>query len=149
MVFVPAARVVHLRHASNLKDYFLKKYKIGYWKVLVHKKHPRKLIRDSHTPPNLKIQIVILAAALFFLILGVINSLSLRISALFAGLFLITTLPFVYHTWRKDLSLAIVSPLILLIRSAALGLGFGHGLLNSILRPESYNPSPRPSKIRK
>jgi glycosyltransferase involved in cell wall biosynthesis len=149
MVFVPAARVVHLRHASNLKDYFLKKYKIGYWKVLVHKKHPRKLIRDSHTPPNLKIQIVILAAALFFLILGVINPLSLRISALFAGLFLITTLPFVYHTWRKDLSLAIVSPLILLIRSAALGLGFGHGLLNSILRPESYNPSPRPSKIRK
>jgi glycosyltransferase involved in cell wall biosynthesis len=146
MVFVPAARVVHLRHASNLKDYFLKKYKIGYWKVLVHKKHPSKLIHDSHTPPHLKIQIVILAIAIAFLLLGLMNPLALGISAVFAGLFFITTLPFVYHTWRKDLSLAIASPLILLTRTAALGLGFGHGLLNSILRRESYNPSSAPRK---
>jgi hypothetical protein len=80
MVFVPAARVVHLRHASNLKDYFLKKYKIGYWKVLVHKKHPSKLIHDSHTPPHLKIQIVILAIAIAFLLLGLRADLNLHLN---------------------------------------------------------------------
>jgi glycosyltransferase involved in cell wall biosynthesis len=149
MVFVPQARVVHLRHASNLKDYFLKKFKIGYWKVLVHKKHPHKLIRDSHTPQNLKLQIILLAFAGLLLLLGLIHPLALKVSALFGVLFFTTTLPFVYRIWKKDIGLAIISPFLLLTRTMALSLGFGYGILKYILSPGSFRTSTHPANFRK
>jgi glycosyltransferase involved in cell wall biosynthesis len=148
MVFVPQARVVHLCHSNNLKDYFLKKFKIGYWKVLVHKKHPHKLIRDSHTPQNLKLQIILLAFAGLFLLLGLIHPLALMVSALFGMLFFTTTLPFAYRIWKNDIGLAIISPFLLLIRTIALSLGFGYGILIYILSPGSFRTANHTSNIR-
>jgi glycosyltransferase involved in cell wall biosynthesis len=148
LVFVPQARVIHLGHASNIKDYFLKKHKIGYWKVLVHKKHPHKLIRDSHTPQNLKIQIIVIAIAALFLPLGLIDSFFFWISALLGLLFIVTTVPFVYRNWRKDISVAIISPFLLLIRTIALGLGFGHGLIHYLFWPKSFHSSIQTSRLR-
>lgn len=56
LVFAPRAVVCHT-HAADVRTYLRKKVRIGFWKVLVHRRHPGKLKRDSHTPPTLKAQI--------------------------------------------------------------------------------------------
>lgn len=149
MVFVPDAQVVHSGHANSLKDYFLKKYKIGYWKVLVHQRHPDKLIHDSHTPPVLKIQIIILSATIPFFLLGFVLPSFFWLSVLFGFLFVLTTLPFISRNWRKDFWVSVISPLLILIRAFALGLGFGIGSLSILLKPVNRAGLTHTSNIRK
>jgi glycosyltransferase involved in cell wall biosynthesis len=133
MVFCPQARVYHLRHAANLKTYFLKKFKIGYWKVLVHRRHPSKLVRDSHTPQSLKLQILLTAFMMLALLLGAVSPYSFWL-AVAAGLaFLLTTFPFVRKTWAKDRAVALVAPVLLFARALALGVGFASGLAAAFL----------------
>ena len=55
LVFVPAAKVFH-RHNHTLSAYIRRKFLIGYWKVLVTRRHPGRAVRDSHTPQALKLQ---------------------------------------------------------------------------------------------
>jgi len=43
MVFVEEAKVWH-RHVDGLSDYVRRKFRIGYWKVLVLRRHPRKIV---------------------------------------------------------------------------------------------------------
>ena len=56
LVFVPDAQVFHI-HDRTLGEYVRRKFWIGYWKVRVMREHPGKLVRDSHTPQVLKLQI--------------------------------------------------------------------------------------------
>ena len=60
LVFVPDAQVFHT-HDRTLGEYARRKFWIGYWKVRVVREHPDKLVRDSHTPQVLKVQILLLA----------------------------------------------------------------------------------------
>jgi cellulose synthase/poly-beta-1,6-N-acetylglucosamine synthase-like glycosyltransferase len=129
MIFVPEAHVYHWGHARTVGAYWRKKFRIGYWKVLVHKRHPDKLWRDSHTPQVLKVQILLAALGLLCLL----GSLFWRPLAWGAGIaalfFLLTTLPFVHKAWARDPWVALVSPVLLLVRALALGTGFLVGLL--------------------
>lgn len=129
MAFVPEARVYHQCHAHNLWSYWQRKFKIGFWKVLVAKRHPTKILHDSHTPQALKLQVLLVGlTGLCFLgtllwpplIWGV---------GIVALLFLLTTLPFAFKAWRKDPVVAVLSPALLLVRALALGTGFGVGLV--------------------
>ena len=66
LVFVPAAKVFH-RHNHTLSAYTRRKFFIGYWKVLVTRRHPGRAVKDSHTPQALKLQMglaAVTAAAL-------------------------------------------------------------------------------------
>ncbi len=63
LVFVPAARVYH-RHNPTLRAYVRRKFYIGYWKALLAAWHPARMVRDSHTPQTLKVQMALAAAAL-------------------------------------------------------------------------------------
>ncbi|MBN1658858.1 MAG: glycosyltransferase [Anaerolineae bacterium] len=129
MVFVPEARVYHWGHARNLAEYWQKKFKIGYWKVLVHRRHPDKLVRDSHTPPSLKLQILLVALGGVCAIGGIFWTPLAWTACLFGLLFLVTALPFVRKAWRRDPWVAVSSPGLLLIRALALGSGFAMGLV--------------------
>ena len=60
LVFIPDAHVFHM-HDSTLWEYIRRKFWIGYWKVQVMQTHPEKLVRDSHTPQILKLQIFLAA----------------------------------------------------------------------------------------
>ena len=133
MLFVPEAHVSHLGHADNLKKYIAKKFKIGYWKVLVHIKHPDKLIRDSHTPQVLKLQILFAGLSVFFLVLGFVFQISRWGLSLSLLVFFLTTLPFAWDAWKKDRWVALLSPFLLFIRSIALGTGFAVGLIKNII----------------
>ena len=60
MVFVPQGIVYHYHPESWLR-YARRKYKIGYWKTLVLHLHPSKVWRDTHTPGDLKLQLILAA----------------------------------------------------------------------------------------
>jgi cellulose synthase/poly-beta-1,6-N-acetylglucosamine synthase-like glycosyltransferase len=131
MVFVPEARVFHMKHAETLGEFIRKKSKIGYWKVRVHTRHPDKIVRDSHTPPELKLQILLVFFILVSIILSLRFSFFLPLSFLLGLIFLASTLPFTIKAWKKDRQAAVISPILLLVRAAALGTGFGLGLISS------------------
>lgn len=122
MVFNPEARVYHT-HSESLWNYMKKKFRIGFWKALVLKKHPQKILRDSHTPQLLKLEMVL--AMLFLLSLPLLPFVGVGFSFFLFSLaaFLTTISPFVVKLLRKDLSVALVSPFLLFAR--ALSLSFG------------------------
>lgn len=131
MVFAPEAKVYHLGHSKSLYSYFRKKFKIGYWKVLVHQLHPDKLISDSHTPQILKLQLIMLGLGIIFLLFGFINTIFIWSSLLIFFTFFLSTIPFTTKAWRKDKAVALFSPIMLSIRAFALGSGLSMGIINS------------------
>jgi GT2 family glycosyltransferase len=153
MVFVPDARVYHARHAADLITYFRKKFHIGYWKVQVHKRHPEKLLSDAHTPQILKLQILLVAlgglsalAGLSVFLAGGPGTIFFHFLAYIGIAFTLTTLPFVFRTWRSDRSVALVSPGLLFTRALALGLGFASGLLVTVSGKQVTSPAPLTSR---
>jgi GT2 family glycosyltransferase len=131
MRFVPEARVFHL-HAASVGAYARKKWKIGWWKVAVLRRHPGKAFRDSHTPQSLKLQMLLVPLP---------------------PLFLLATIPFVLRALRpdgragatgsredasggaagerrrgrRDAAVALAAPALLFVRAVALALGLVSG----------------------
>ena len=127
MVFVPDAIVTH-RHAETLGHYFRKKMNIGYWKTMVLKRHPTKMVRDSHTPQllNLQLPLAFLMAATFLAAPWITWFPLISITAVF----LISGFPEILHCLRRcGLMPAICSPIIMWVRSVGLGLGLIRGTL--------------------
>ncbi len=135
LLFNPLAKVVHF-HDRDVGDYLRRKYYIGYWKALLARWHPERMIQDSHTPQVLKVQIVLLAALLGAIGLGMIGFFwpPLRWGWALAGgtllAFLLTTLPFVAKLARRSWSLALAGPFLLMVRALALGSGFLVGTIH-------------------
>ncbi len=156
MVFQPSAVVYH-RHAASLWAYFRKKITIGYWKAQVVRAFPDKLVRDSHTPQIMKVQILLAAMLLTgttLLCLSLllnwstpIRSASSMVIALTIILFLATTLGFVRKAWSKDRAVALVAPALLFVRALGLGIGTLQGLLQppSRVQPPDKSVSPNPN----
>jgi glycosyltransferase involved in cell wall biosynthesis len=128
MIFVTEAHVYHWGHAQNVWAYWRKKFKIGYWKVVVCRQHPGKVWRDSHTPQVLKGQILLAGLGGLCFLGGLLWSPMMWGIAVSGLSFLLTALPFVLKTWGRDPLVALVSPGLLLVRALALGTGFARGL---------------------
>ena len=133
LVFAPNARVAHL-HDRTWGEYARRKFWIGHWKALVTRRHPSKLVHDSHTPQTLKAQMGLAGASCVLLALGIFLR---RIRLARWGLncwaaFGLTTLPFVRKAWPKDQTVALLAPFLLFVRAWALGVGFGLGNLRQM-----------------
>jgi len=144
LVFAPDACVAHL-HDRTLGEYARRKFWIGYWKAQVTRRYPDKLIRDSHTPQVLKVQMGLAAAGGVSLALGVLTG-RVRFVRWAARLWTIlglTTLPFVRKVWSQDRTVALLAPVLLFVRAWALGVGFVLGNLRWLV-PAGR---PRPSEL--
>ncbi len=127
MVFNPEAKVYHA-HSSTLWNYAKKKFRIGFWKALVLKRHPKKIARDSHTPQSLKLEMVFATLLLISLLASLLKD-AFLVGALVSLIgFLVTSLPFVLGAFRKDPLIALVSPFLLLVRALSLSLGLMVGV---------------------
>lgn len=133
MVFQPRAVVCH-RHAASLPAYLRKKFWIGFWKVKVHLRHPGKAIDDSHTPPVLKAQILLLGLACLGLPAGILWRPAFPMAGVSLAVLLATTIPFSARAWGKDRAVALGAPAFLLARAGALGFGLAAGILSNLLR---------------
>ena len=133
MVFAPNAVVYH-RHVASVLDYVRRKYYVGYWRVLMYRHHPGKMMSDSHTPQTLKLQVG-LAGLLAPTLLGAILWRELLwVSFAIIGVFVASILPFEFKAARKDLAVAMVAPGLLFLRAIALGVGFAVGLLGHLIK---------------
>ncbi|MBX3001577.1 MAG: sugar transferase [Caldilineaceae bacterium] len=135
LIFVPEAQVKHI-HDETLTEYFRRKYFIGFWKALLTRWHPERMVQDSHTPQVLKVQMMLWAAILGLIplaILGIFWPLFAAAGGLLlltVGIFLLTTLPFLAKLARRSWALAAIGPLMLAARSLALGIGYVAGTIH-------------------
>jgi lipopolysaccharide/colanic/teichoic acid biosynthesis glycosyltransferase/GT2 family glycosyltransferase len=128
LVFLPEAVVFHV-HDATASEYWRRKFNIGYWKALLLRWHPERAVRDSHTPQVLKVQILLAGLLCLSTLVAVLWRQALLGSAALLALFLLSTVPFVVRALRRDVPVASVAPLLLLVRSLALGLGLVAGFL--------------------
>jgi GT2 family glycosyltransferase len=137
LVYVPGAIVTH-QHDSSLGEYARRKYGIGFWKVLVTGRYPDKLVRDSHTPQVLKLQMGLAALGGLLLLSGA-GTRAWALAAAgwlaWAGL-LVSGGPFYFKIARRDAPVLAVAPLLLFVRAWALGAGFLLGNLRLIVWPK-------------
>ena len=125
MKFVRNAAVYHT-HPNTLWAYLKKKYKFAFWRVMALRKNPNKVIRDSHTPQLMKLQLLFPLALLLATIFDTFIHKKISATLLVSVAFLITTLPFTVRAIALDPLVGILSPFS--ARSASLGAIFGcHG----------------------
>lgn len=132
MVFNPKAKVYHT-HSGSLGNYLKKKFRIGYWKTLVLKRHPGKIVRDSHTPQTLKLEMAF--AVLFWAGLVMwpfVGAASWLVLAAVAG-FGASIAPFVRRIFGRDKQIALYAPFLLFVRAQALSAGLIAGVVQFTL----------------
>jgi cellulose synthase/poly-beta-1,6-N-acetylglucosamine synthase-like glycosyltransferase len=131
MVFNPQAIVYHLNHPDSIKKYARLKFWRGYWRMVVYRRFPNKMVKDTYTPQTLKLQILFLYLSLIMCLLTVLCSTSslqfwpyfkfpLFFSIIAFGL---STLPFTIFAIRRDPAVGVLSGFFLIIRAASLGAG--------------------------
>lgn len=148
LVFHPHAAVYHT-HPATLLDFFVKKVQTAYWVAQLVRKHPRYGVRDSHNPQITKIQMLIMLMLIcamcaipiwslfdFGSILGIGNFHWPAWTSMFIGVvFALTTVPFALNRWGHDKLIALLSPLLVAIRT----LGHTVGYIWGVLRPIKFS----------
>ncbi len=130
MVFVPTAVVWH-HHPDNLRTYLRRKARFAYWRVPAIRPAPGKMVKDSHHPQVMKLQLLLgpaLAAGVIADALGIgpIHPMAL----LAVVVFLLSTLPFAARAFAKDRMVGLLSPAILAARSIAQLAGLTGGAIH-------------------
>ena len=128
MRFVPNARVAH-HHATTLRRYASKKFRIAYYKSYLLVRHPNRVKGDTHTPPTLVFQIpltymllALVGVALFWWPAWVLTGLVAAVDlSCMAGTLSVCR--------RQEAALAPLLPLFLTVRSFALGAGLFLGTI--------------------
>jgi GT2 family glycosyltransferase len=128
MVFNPNTIVYHT-HPSRLLDYLKKKYKFAYWRMLAVKKNPKKLIKDSHTPQLMKLQLLFPPVIFINILLSLISEKFVFILFFMLLLFVLTVIPFAFQAIKKDLAVGLLSPFFLFLRASAQFLGIAGGIV--------------------
>lgn len=124
MVFAPQAVVYHLGHPDSLLRYARLKFSRGYWRMVVYKKFPEKMLKDTYTPKTLKIQILTLCFMLLSLpLFGFYPVVAAGVLGVNLLVFIGSSFSFIITALRKDLGVGFCSPFLLATRALALGLG--------------------------
>ena len=130
MAFNPAAVVYHLNHPDSIRKYARLKFGRGYWRMVVYRRYPDKIFKDTYTPQTLKLQIVSLFFSLFCLPFWKLwPPLTLYPFIVGIALFGLSALPLVLFAVKKDLITGVLSPFFVFLRAGSLGLGIIWGVL--------------------
>jgi GT2 family glycosyltransferase len=127
LVYLPQAMVYH-QHDQTIGEYVRRKYQIGYWKALVTRAHPDKLIADSHTPQVLKGQMGLAALGGLLLLSQLVGKFRSRLTTVLALaawlVLLLSGQKFYQKLWQRDGQVLLVAPWLIFSRAWALGAGF-------------------------
>lgn len=130
MRFVPEAVVYHT-HPDSFANYLKKKYKFAYWRMLAVRKNPSKGIKDSHTPQLMKLQLLLVPSLMVAAVLDVATHPPISALLLTIAAFLVSTIPFVARSFRRDRVVALLSPAFLAARACAQLAGVTSGLIHA------------------
>jgi len=150
LIFVPEAVVYH-QHGETIWKYIRRKFRYGYWRFYMTRWLPEKALSNSHTPPTMYWQILLLGS-----ILGLLLPLSIfwlpagwMILAALAAFFA-TAFPFLRHIFHRDRSVLWITPIMLLVRAGTIGMGVAYGLVSPPRRqPRTYIGLSRYERIMK
>ena len=131
MIFQETAVVLH-QHSNNLRRYCRKKVMIGYWKAQIMRRYPERVVKDSHTPQVMKLQMALVALSLGSFVISFLFSIAFLVTLLSFSMFLLSTFPFLKKAWPKDRAVCLASPWLLFCRAVALGLGYAWGLIRPL-----------------
>ena len=135
MVFNPNAIVYHLNHPDSIIKYARSKFWRGYWRMVVYKRYPDKMLKDSYTPQTLKLQILFLLLCIICLPLTWLYPYRLFTPLIFAlSAYVFSVIPFSTLAYKRDYIIGILSPFLLCIRAASLGSGVIWGIMSSSFR---------------
>lgn len=137
MIFNPEAKVWH-RHVTTLAAYCRKKWNIGFWKIGVLQRHPGKLVRDSHTPQILKLEILCLAAGLGLGIMGLVGQSRFFLGVaggMLGGPAFLAAVE-LRDRWRSNVALSLAAVGVFYLRSVFLGGGLVAGLVRLLFSPK-------------
>jgi len=123
MVFNPQAIVHHLNHPASVGKYARLKFWRGYWRMVVYKKFPNKMVKDTYTPQTLKFQILFLYLTFAMLPLAGFWPLLILLPLLSVIAFGLSALPFIIFAVKRDPAVGALSACFLLIRAGSLGAG--------------------------
>jgi len=116
IVFQPKAIVFH-SHPENIKTYFKQKYNRAFWKVLLYKKHPSKVFGDKYTPRTLFPQILFTGLGMIIFFSSFFHLKIFNISLLFILISLLFNYKFYLFVWKRDKTVALLSPFIFFLRN--------------------------------
>ncbi len=128
LVFNPEACVIHL-HPDRLGKYLGVKFRRGYWRMVVYRRHPGKAVKDTYTPAVLKIQTLLMAAALGMAPLAVFSGRLVYLTLILWGIILASAVPFAVKTYKKDPLVGVISPGVIFLRSAVFAIGSMYGFV--------------------
>jgi len=132
MVSVSHAFVFH-RHPDTLLAYLKRKYRNGYWRMVAWKKHPSKMVKDSHTPNSYKLEVILTPLLLVSIGVGFVSPIFLWVTAPLLGIFMLNEVGFLKTVAKKDLRLLPLAPFYLFLRGAAVALGIGVKVVEMLL----------------
>lgn len=130
MVFNPDAIVYHLKHPASPRIYARQKFWRGYWRMVVYKRFPQKMVRDTYTPKALKVQTMLSVGMVPLALLCVIFPMALPLLFLSIAFFLLSCLPFTIFALRRDLAVGALAPVFLAMRGAVIGAGVVYYMIN-------------------
>jgi glycosyltransferase involved in cell wall biosynthesis len=128
LVFAPKAAVYH-RHQATMWGYVRRKARIGYWKVRVHARHPAKAVRDSYTPWTQKAQLLLLPLAGAACVAAALGLASWWVPVVLMLSGLVTIGPMALKSARQGWAVLLLTPMLVLLRALALGVGMGLGVI--------------------
>lgn len=123
MVFNPGAIVCHLRHPDTILKYSKQKFWRGYWRMVVYKRFPGKMVKDSYTPQSLKFQILLIFSAIAFALFTVILPVTVYPAIFSLVLFTLSALPFAAFAFKRDWLIGLTSAFFLAVRALSIGCG--------------------------
>lgn len=128
MVFNENAIVYH-QHVDSLKAYLKQKFWRAYWRVKLYREHSDKIVNEAYTPQTLKLQVFTLIFSMMFFIFSLVSPILILFSAISFLVFLISTLPLTFRNFKIDKQVALITPLISILRTFVFVLGLIYGAL--------------------
>ena len=102
----------------------------------MYSRHAEKMVSDSYTPQEVKLQIGFFYAGILLLILSAgFRQIELAFfGIIFWAVILVLSIPFAVFAGKKDLHVGIVSPAIIFFRTAAFSMGLLYGIAKGVFR---------------
>ncbi|MDH7485530.1 MAG: glycosyltransferase [Anaerolineae bacterium] len=128
LVLEPEAVVYHL-HPESLLAYVRRKFIYAYWRARVYQRHPQKVADDSRTPLSQKLQIGLVPLIALSLAAGLVWPFAWALAAALMGGFVLTAVPFVLRTLRRDPLVGLIALPLTLVSALAAAAGLMCGIL--------------------
>jgi len=131
LLFCGEALVYH-QHPSTLRQYLRTKYRRGFWRVRLHKKHFAKTFKDSYTPHSLKIETLISPILPFFIILSCWNAYFWIPAFFIISFFSFSSLAFLKIFRKMKYHKGYLVPCMLYARAVSIFAGVCFGTINEL-----------------